>query len=291
MLNDEFVFYLNSVFGDFDILPFKTPFDVDDSPLILSVLSSKKVIQGLIHISHSSDNNQIHKAFTNSRVFHDSLSGDNKNVVLIPSFVGVLDGRSFSFTEYKKRLHEMPIWFFQRKYLEDKIAYWLINLAVKCNSKCDTVEAKANLLNLCVFFEGHPAVSVLINKSLEDLNSLKWKPLHVPDHNDFWKGNVLVDSLFSNDFFLIDWGAANYKGYGVHDMVTFCMSFKVSKTHAYRYFELYAKSLNLRLVDLISQFLLSMSYLLCNLNKFPVERFIIKFNNEFNYLKEVLCIS
>lgn len=271
---------------------FKLPhINVDDSVLIIAAYGCDDELIGLIHLSNSVSPEQVFMAFKNARNIRNLLGSTfDKDRVLLPIFLGYVKGNSYSFTPVKKNLSSSVFWFFQRRYMVSAIADWLIYLAGSSKKPCSISFAKELLLLLQRDPEISESIRISVGSALLSLESKVWSPLHMADHNDFWKGNILVDSILSKSFFVIDWGGANIDGFGVHDMVTFCQSFKVSPSLAHKYLSKYSLVIDMPLEHLLYQYLLSMGCLRLNLSNFPYDRFIQKIENEFKYLSTILPI-
>ncbi len=64
-----------------------------------------------------------------------------------------------------------------------------------------------------------------------------WAPRHVLDHNDLWKGNVLLRPAGEGGaypFYVIDWPAANRRGFGYYDLLRLARSLGVGRARLRR---------------------------------------------------------
>lgn len=268
--------------------------NVSDSTLLLGNYNDSGHLVGVLHISQIYDPCQVARSCNNARMIYDVIPEPFNKHVLCPLYIGEIYGRSFSYTEYVHPLSSNFYWSLQKRLMQRPVLSWLCLLANYSSFHEDFDCVMENLY----FFKGKNnfanEFSELVGESKKFLDNGKWKPLCIPDHNDLWRGNILMDKskYYFNSFKIIDWGAANIQGYGVHDLLTFSLSFGVSDKALAPYLKHYMVSLNLDKKTLLFQYLAGMGYLGRNINNFPYQRYCVKVNNEFEFLVNALkCIK
>lgn len=266
---------------------------VTDGVLLLASHDVAGKINGIFHISKLYDSDQVYRASLNAKMFSERLSEAliSKHVFL-PIHIGNIYGRSYSFSDYMYPLSSGKLWFFQKRYLASTVLEWLVSFASLPVSFCNREIVYKNLS----FFDGKKgfidSLSIFLSEAKNALECERWKPIHLPDHNDLWKGNFLVNSSkFSLDFKVIDWAAANVNGYGVHDLVTFSLSFGVSPDKLNRFLKIYQNKLGVSSDIILFQYLSSIGYLGRNMNNFPYVRYLEKVNKELSFLMKSLNIK
>lgn len=72
-----------------------------------------------------------------------------------------------------------------------------------------------------------------------------WAPRHVLDHNDLWKGNVLLRPAGDGPypFYVIDWPGANPRGFGYYDLIRLARSLGLGRARLRREAEAHAGAL------------------------------------------------
>ncbi len=79
------------------------------------------------------------------------------------------------------------------------------------------------------------------------LRAGSWAARHVLDHNDLWKGNVLLrpvgESAGAYPFFIIDWPGANPRGFGYYDLIRLARSLGLGRARLRREAEAHAGAL------------------------------------------------
>ena len=262
---------------------------ITDGVLLIGDYNKNGFLQGVIHVSQLHDSDQINCAFLNSKWFSDNVDGGVRHVH-VPIYIGLVENRTFTYSTFCYPMSSGPLWPLQKRLIRPFVLGWLTNFSVKRN------EAEfVSTMKYLNFFKGKNGLSDkfmnYMELSKECLLNGSWTPVVIPDHNDLWKGNILLESLVDfSKFKVIDWGAANPKGYGVHDLLTFSLSFGVSHNHLQKYLNRYAKNLDVSKQVLIFQYIASVGCLGVNINNFPYARFCKKVNNEFDFLMKSLAI-
>ncbi|MFN3880722.1 MAG: hypothetical protein ACK4L8_04750 [Nitrincola lacisaponensis] len=262
---------------------------VSDSTLLLGNYSEDKLI-GVLHVSQIYDPGQVVRSCNNARMIHNFLPAPHNSHVLCPIYTGEIEGRTFSYTSYKYPLSLNYYWSLQKRLMKRPVLKWLCLLADKADVHANVDSVLENLY----FFRGKNNFVNdffdFVRESEKSLKNGKWKPFCIPDHNDLWRGNFLMEGSpyhFKN-FRVIDWGAANVHGYGVHDLLTFSLSFGVSAKQLASYFKLYMIKLGCDKQVLLYQYIAGMGYLGRNINNFPYQQYCLKVNKEFDLLRKVL---
>ena len=262
---------------------------VKDGVLLLCSYNHIGNINGIFHVAQLYDSDQVSRSCISAGLFSERISSSVIDQhVLLPFYVGRVFERSYSFSKFMHPLSSGKIWFVQKRYLSDHVLTWLVSFSSLpiMYADCDSVYKNLD------FFNGKKGFIGLLNQYVvgakESLKNGSWQPVNLPDHNDLWKGNILVDSTFSSNFQVIDWAAANVNGYGVHDLVTFSLSFGVSARKLNRYLKVYKNRLGMSSDMIIYQYLSSLGFLGRNMNNFPYVRYLQKINIELSFLIKAL---
>lgn len=267
---------------------------VSDSTLLLTVKEPRSEPLGILHISQICDPGQVRRSFLQAKAIADKLGSPLNRRVLLPLWVGDVAGRSCSFTQLKKPTASGWLWGYQKRRMQKPVLEWLFASAQATIVRADGAkEAEVFVQNLD-YFDGKVGFSKAFNKAVASAKTalLKgdWVPCHMVDHNDLWKGNVILENEFSqfDRFYTIDWAASNVEGYGIHDFVTFSKSFGVSHARMKRWLQRYAELLDGNLDAVMYQYLAGMGHLGRHLNNFPYDRYVQKASYEFAVLRRLL---
>lgn len=264
---------------------------VTDSVLLLGNYNQHNKLIGIIHLSQKYDPLQVFNSCNNAYSINSKISSVAESHILLPIHMGFIEGRSFSYTECMHPLSEGFYWKIQKRLIQKSVLSWLVEVAASFSD----ADKEKTYQNIC-FFEGRNGLSnEFVSEASSALHSLEagyWKPVNVPDHNDLWRGNILISGNrygFRN-FKVIDWGASNVYGYGVHDLLTFSLSFGVSAKKLASYIARYSDVLAIDKNNISFQYIAGIGRLGVNLNNFPYVRFCEKVNREFSLLKQALSI-
>ncbi|MCC5796249.1 MAG: hypothetical protein JJU48_02845 [Methylophaga sp.] len=257
-----------------------------DNPLIYSVFTANNEFLGVIHLSPDKFPARLECDYQKTIDFHKSLG--RRSLVQLPEFCGWSNGLSYTFTHGLYPLRSNISWAIQKRYIAPYILRWIAEHSPVQLS--EVVTLKNNLTELYQ----EQALQRQIRENIENaLNALyvgDWKPILVPSHNDFWKGNIMLptDKLLSREFRLIDCGASSIDGYGLQDFVSLGRSFAISSRAISKALGYFASNCSLSKEQLMFQYLAGMAHLYKNLGEFPLERFHQKLNREVSYVGPAL---
>lgn len=267
---------------------------ISDSPLLLYACNQKSDVVGILHVSQGCDSEQVLSGYLKAKTVADRLEYPLSRHVLLPVWVGCVDGRSCSFTECKKATSSGLLWKYQKRKLQQPVLQWLYASAKKTMYR---VEAQADVdvfLENLDFFQGNKDFSSAfmdaVEAARESLLDGRWLPHHQVDHNDLWKGNLTLDNAYADydRFFVIDWAGSNIDGFGGHDFITFSRSFGVSIPVMSKWLSRYAELFGGSPEVVMYQYLTGMGRLGANLNNFPYDRYVQKVSYEFSLLSTLL---
>lgn len=155
--------------------------------------------------------------------------------VLVPLCSGYCDGRSFAITRYRRPVggRDWPArW--RRWQVRPQVFRWLREITHQTQAAAADNEVAANwelpLHRLATGEHVSSGVRACAREALTLLLCGQWRPLHVLAHNDLWQGNVLLGAPGQPGpgFSVIDWGAAQVRGYPAYDLVRAAMSFRLT---------------------------------------------------------------
>ncbi|MCP4006756.1 MAG: phosphotransferase, partial [bacterium] len=97
-------------------------------------------------------------------------------------------------------------------------------------------------------------------------------------HNDFWRGNVLLDSTRSGPwperFVVIDWGGSRVRGHAIFDLIRMADCLKLGDRVLRGEVEAHCRILECELIDARSHLFSALGHLAMNLDRFPLPRFL-----------------
>lgn len=272
--------------GSIDVMRMPSP-RVADSTLLLVVKDQKAKPLGVVHVSQAGDPDQVKRSCSKAKSIAEKLGGPLNSPVLLPLWLGEAEGRSCSFTQLKVATECGWVWSYQKRRMRQPVLEWLFASARKTIKMADPNEGPQLFFGNLSYFDGKVGFTKEFNNAVASAKSAltkgKWTPRHMVDHNDLWKGNVMLENKYSHyhKFYVIDWAAANLQGYGILDFITFSKSFGVRSESMAKWLSRYAELLDGNVDAILYQYLAGMGHLGRNLNNFPYDRFVQKVSYEF----------
>jgi len=212
------------------------------------------------------------------------LGPDLQTVIPKPLVSGRIRGLSFGIHPWFDRASKSKWrWPIQRHFLVPKVLEWLRN-ATRKTSRNAGREILAPLRLLASDPEIDSWLKDEANQALKRLETDQWKPKQVLAHNDLWKGNILINSLGSSGFVIIDWASSSPDGYGIYDLISFALSCRLSRRTLLKELRTHCEILGCDLVDAKSHLAASLAMLLARLDNFPKVRFLEKAQSCFERL-------
>ncbi|MEW6302592.1 MAG: hypothetical protein AB1705_03920 [Verrucomicrobiota bacterium] len=228
------------------------------------------------------------RAVARARLTREVLGAELGRVVLQPLATGWHEGLSYALWPYRIPLsNRRGVWRLQRMRLRPCLLEWLREATrhtvreVFPSAVDDHFVAPLQSLRDDAQFSAplreHAAQAV------HRLHNGAWKPVHVFEHNDLWKDNILLNapvlqSLVSTPpdglFSIIDWWGAKAEGYGIYDLIHLAESLRLSRTQLAREVDAHCRILGCELADARGYLLAALGWLRLNLEGFPMERFL-----------------
>lgn len=206
-------------------------------------------------------------------------------VILSPFAFGYVEGLSYMILPWRRPLSSSyTAWLFQRLLLRRQIMRWL-HAAVReargfhlANGTQTDFATPLRHIRTLPFLdrEIHQAADL----ALDRLESGAWQPVHTFDHNDLWRGNVLLtppEERTAGDygFVLIDWSGANPNGFGAYDLLRFAHSFRLTTESLARHLLQHGAALDCdNPADIRSCLLAGIGRLHMHMEHFPLPRYI-----------------
>ncbi len=178
-----------------------------------------------IVISPGSHPSAVFDAVEATKKAAQALSTTLADALLLPYFVGEIDGRSYSITAYCRPMSTGRLrgrW--QRKRLRPAALAWLAQLTRHSARTISTLDAdvRAPLESLA----NHAAVGEETRRAataaLGALGDGSWVPRSVLAHNDLWWGNFVhrdEGNHHEPPFHVIDWAGSDLRGAPFYDLV------------------------------------------------------------------------
>ena len=201
------------------------------------------------------------------------------DTVLLPHFVGDLDGRSWSITAYRRPMSAGRLsgrW--QRLRLRPAALAWLARLTRHTAAPIAALdgEVRAPLQALVE----HPAIDAATRaaaaSALGELDGGAWLPRSVVAHNDLWWGNFVhrdSPAPAGTPFQVIDWAGADVRGGAIYDLLRLGMSLGMSARQLAPQVDAHCALLGCTRAQSLHYLSLSLARLSRNLGEWPVAQF------------------
>lgn len=111
--------------------------------------------------------------------------------------------------------------------------------------------------------------------ALRRIDDGSWRPRHQFDHNDFWRGNILIRRgkyRLAPEFAIIDWAGANMDGYGMYDLCRAAASFGIGMASLSREVQWHCQAKGQPTRDAMGDLLAAVGHLLANPGCVPPDR-------------------
>lgn len=267
---------------------------VADSTLLLSVNNDQAEPVGIVHVSQAGDPEQVKRSCSKAKAIAEMLGTPLNAPVLLPLWLGEAAGRSCSFTPLKVATGCGWIWRYQKRRMRKPVLEWLFASAQRTLTNVQEKDGAKLFMDNLDYFDGTVGFSKDFKSAVASAKSAlmqgSWVPVHMVDHNDLWKGNVMLEHKYYRfrNFYAIDWAAANPQGYGILDFITFSNSFGVRPKAMQKWLSRYVDLLDGNRDAILYQYLAGMGHLGRNLNNFPYDRFVQKASYEFATLSSLV---
>ena len=220
--------------------------------------------------------------------------------IIRPIMSGYAADRSFVILPYCRELSSWKlVRAGQRSRLRAPLLSWLRDATARAASRTVLPHDKTLSFSSILRFLAHRdflngSQRNAVSGAIDRIDSGKWKPRHVIDHNDLWLGNIMLPgplhqtTASKSPFVLIDWGGANPLGYGIYDLIRISRGLKLSNTALRRELEAHSGALQCELQDLSGHLLAAFGRLHRHLECWPETEFLKTFNACWNILDRAL---
>ncbi|MDG1142473.1 MAG: hypothetical protein P8N24_04525, partial [Hellea sp.] len=231
----------------------------------------------------------------NNEEFKANLNGKSGGVLLEPILCGEAKGLEYSVWPYCNQLGEGLGYIKQKVQLvqiKPLVLKWLRDMNRESLVLADQGEIEDNFIFPLQQLLERRNISLNVKEEISwhigCLENNRWKPYFALAHNDFWKGNVLINKNNIDNGYegltIIDWAGGNYRGFSVYDLVRISMSLRVSSFVFNRELSAYCEIFSCDRRTLMGYLLASLAHLSNNLGEFPEERFIKLFHECYSFL-------
>lgn len=238
--------------------------------------------------SPPSQPDHVERAVARAQQAGEALGEELGRPVLRPLTHGWYEGLSYVVWPHRLPLsNQRGLWRLQRYWLRPHLFRWLRQATrhtLQSPSSSGTETGFVVPLQALVDCpELNPRIRAHGAAALSRLRAGTWLPVHVFEHNDLWKGNILLNAPMSRClwsapaeglFSVIDWWGAKVSGHGFYDLIRLAQSWQLPRGQLAAEVEAHCHILNCNLADARSHLLASLGALRLNLEGFPVERFV-----------------
>lgn len=237
-----------------------------------------------------------------TRLAQAALSPTLSHIVLTPLFEGEVCGLSYAVLPYHQPLREDKLgWYLQRLQRSPEMFKLVHQITELTCTPASAEEVETNFvcpLEHLIELEVMPEqIRGSAKDALKRLKTGEWKPRHVLMHNDFWKGNILLnrdvpqtEKNWQNRFVIIDWTGSNVKGYPIYDLIRLAHSMGTKPTALFTQLNAHCCILDCHFDDARSYFMAALGYLSMNLECFPLEWFVKCAKTWVDELEAVYCL-
>jgi hypothetical protein len=206
----------------------------------------------------------VSKAVSGLQEARSALGARTQDVVEMPVHHGDWNGVSYALWTYRFPLSHNRLYLYaQKRLLIPKMTNWLSAVAQE---------------------------TLRSDLTPEELNANFTEPLHVLQHSDLWRGNVLTRGPMAllnpngNGFVVIDWGGARVAGYPFIDLLRFIMSFNLSPKGTAHQLNSMRRVIRCEPEDVVSHVVCSYGKLYQEIDNFPRQNFINLCESSIRYL-------
>ncbi len=214
------------------------------------------------------------------------LGSRTQNVVEMPIHYGYWEGVSYALWLYSRPLSKNRFYLYaQKRLLIPKMANWLSSVAEETIQKDLTFEdLRNNFIEPLEILIAQPELGATLSRvgqiAIRRITAGDFRPVHVLQHGDLWRGNVLIEgpmellNPLGDGFIVIDWGGARVSGYPFIDLLRFVMSFNLSPKKTAHHMNSMRNIIRCEPEDVVSYVVCSFGKLYQELNNFPRQNFI-----------------
>lgn len=228
----------------------------------------------------------VGKAISRLQDARSRLGAQTRNVAEMPVHHGVSEGVSYALWAYRFPLSNNRFYLYaQKQLLVPKLTAWLSSVARETRRDDLTPEELgSNFIEPLELLISRPELGATLSRLSQDtlarMRAGQFKPVHVLQHGDLWRGNVLIKgplgllSPSENGFIVIDWGSAKVSGYPFIDLLRFTMSFNLSPAETARHVNSMRRVIRCEPEDVAAHVACSFAKLYQEIDNFPEQNFI-----------------
>lgn len=204
-------------------------------PLKLLIRDSGGRPAAVALVANRAEPTLVRRAGRAARRVRDRLGEPLGSRVLVPAVETQVEDSTVVVVPWRQPLADRGlVWRAQRTLLRPALSLWLRGVARHTRRPIPDVgeSFERPLRHLAANPLASGDIQQAAKAALAEVERRSWAPFHVLEHNDFWRGNVLLDrdrssSLpLSRRFLVTDWpGAKVDDGYPIYDLVRMADSF------------------------------------------------------------------
>lgn len=247
-----------------------------------------------IALSPASHPESVREAADAGRAIRERLGDALGTAVLVPWFVGELQGRSYSITPYCRPISGGRLsgrW--QRLRLTRPILRWLEGTTRASMREIADIDAEVRqpLAALADHARSDDKVRQAAKLALDELDRDAWRPRSVVAHNDLWWGNFVRRPGGDQGmvpFYVIDWAGGSVEGMPIYDLVRVADSLHLGAGHFRRALREHCAILGCRPEQGLHYLCVTFGRLLRNLGEWPEEQFVGTARSCLRYVEDAL---
>lgn len=255
--------------------------------IVSSIIEPKSVIRAIEH------------AETASTIIGRQLA----RKILLPVRKGYIDGLSYAIWNYCHPLSSNKIIAkFQDIIIRDAVFLWLKQITSQTVYPINMIDLKDSVISPLQHLVSSKDIPYIIQEtarwSIDRVQSIYWKPVHVLAHNDFWRGNLLIQPRnleaqmnWANRFVIIDWLGCVHKGFGIFDLLKMARSMRLGRNYLRQELSIHCHALCCDLVDSYGHLLTALGRLGLHMEHFPRDRYVQLVSNCFQQLINLDIVS
>jgi hypothetical protein len=249
---------------------------VNDAVNSFLLLDANDCPIGVAQWSDASAPRLLQRAVDSSVSVRQLLGLALSDFVIEPMCSGDADGRTFAVWPWRRPIPQRGLaWWLRRPGIRRSVRDWLRGV-VRVAAAAERTENvrlryRETLTYVCHSVDFSPQQKTVAELAVARLDSGKWRPASIVDHNDLWRGNVHwnVDpqgrQCGTAPLVIIDWGGANPLGSGYYDLMRWAASTQMSVQDLASEVRLYADILGVDPID-------AKGHLLCTLGRLAIHR-------------------
>jgi hypothetical protein len=250
----------------------------------------------VLFVSNEKFPSMVNRAVSRIQDARSVLTGQPKDVAEMPIDHGSWEGVSYALWLYRFPLSTNRLIVFAQKHLlAPKVLAWLTLIAQQTQQNSLTSnDLRENFFEPLRVLSSRLELGTTLTRAskiaIDRITSGDFRPVHVLQHGDLWRGNVLIKGSLEllnpleNGFIVIDWGGARVSGYPFIDLLRFSMSCNMSPKTTASHIHSMREIVRCEPVDVVSYVLCALGKLYQELEQFPERSFIKLGESLINHL-------